>query len=278
MTQDSTPVSGHDDAPVLPPLRRRPLRRKVVYAPSHTRLWVVFVFLVVFAGCGWLVYRHLTLAPYAITLNGTPLCLLDTQENARQVLRAFKSRVAPEAPEAVAFQEGTVAIVRTGHSGSKLYSVEKATEVLANSLTPQIVGAVIVVNGRPLVLLGSKKAAWEAISLMQEAAARGKHGVPTIRETVQIRAYTQVIGAEAPLPVMSPAHAAQELSHPPRPQYHTVKRGESFYVIAMQHNITVAQVKALNPKVNPAALQPGDSIRLPDNPAPVTIVMRMPEE
>lgn len=273
MSMEPAPNTGRDDAPVLPPLRRRSLRRKAVYAPSHARLWTTLIFLAVLGACAVLFYRHLTLMPYAITLDGAPLCVLASQAEAEQVLRHLQSEVAPEAPEAVQFQEGTVAIARARHGGT-LYSVDNAGKLLDARLTPQVVGAAIVVDGRALVMLASQHDAAMAISAMEEAAARGKSGVPVIRETVMIRDYTQPADAEHPLPVMTPEHAAKELSHPPRPQYHSVKRGESFYAIGQQYGLTVNQIKALNPDVNPGALQPGDIIRLPDIPAPITIVMR----
>ena len=98
--------------------------------------------------------------------------------------------------------------------------------------------------------------------------------MPTFRERVVIDRFRRVIGKDKLIPIMTPEQAAQELTHPPRPQYYTVARGDNFYVIGVRHGLTVQQIKNLNPTLDPAKLQPGDQVRLPDILAPLTIVMR----
>lgn len=276
---EEQPIGTESDAAasVVPPLRRRPRRRKAVYAPAQGKLWAIFALLVVFTGCGLFYYHQIMQAHYAITLNGKTLFMLETRADAEKVLLQLKQRIAPEAPEAVLFKEGNLGITRLKSAG-RIYSVSVAVDKLGTRLTGVVGGAAIYVNRRPLVLVASKAAAAQAISIMEEQATGEKQGTPTIKEAMAIRDYQQTAGDAHVLPVMSPAHAAAELAHPPRPQYHTVTRGESFYVIAQAHGITVEEVKALNPKLNPAALRPGDQVRLPDIPAPVTIIIRSADE
>jgi LysM repeat protein len=72
---------------------------------------------------------------------------------------------------------------------------------------------------------------------------------------------------------MTAQQAASDLMRPPQPNIATVGRGDSFFSIAISHHITVRQIKALNPTVDPATLQPGDQLRLPDTLAPVTVTI-----
>lgn len=52
---------------------------------------------------------------------------------------------------------------------------------------------------------------------------------------------------------------------PPRgPRFHTVRTGETFASIAAKTHHSVVNLQRLNPKLNPAALQPGDRMRLRD--------------
>lgn len=49
---------------------------------------------------------------------------------------------------------------------------------------------------------------------------------------------------------------------PTGPQFHLVRAGESFASVAAKTGRSVARLRRLNPRLRPAALQPGDRIRL----------------
>jgi LysM repeat protein len=276
MSEDQPTGTGRENTPVRPPLRRRPLRQKKVYRPASPLRWVVPAMLVIVAGTAYLFYAQTLPARYAVTLDEKPLYQLDSRESAETALLQVKRRHAPKAPDAVTFKEGAVGIARA-RGFAAVYSVPSVVKKLDARLTAVINGSVIIVNRRPLVLLASEAEAWKAVSLMQEHAARGKRGVPTVKERLAIRPYQQAEDAKDPLPLMTAEEAAAELAHPPRAQFHTVKRGESFYVIAEQYGTTVDAIKKLNPKLDPGRLDVGDIVRLPDIPAPITIVMRRGE-
>ncbi len=192
------------------------------------------------------------------------MCVLVSEDAAYTAVEAIKIRHAPKAPDSVQFREGEVRVARAWGLRT-LVTVEAAVEKLDAKLTAVIHGAVIVVNGQRLVLLASNEEAWRAISLMQERAAAGKAGVPTVKERLAIRPFEQAEDAESPLPFMTAEEAAQELGHPPRERFHSVKRGESFYVIARQYGTTVEVIEKLNPKLSSSRLDIGDSVRLPDH-------------
>lgn len=54
------------------------------------------------------------------------------------------------------------------------------------------------------------------------------------------------------------------------PNTYTVQQGEWFYQIARKFNITVAQLQAANPRVNPNFLYPGQVLRIPAEASPIT--------
>ena len=56
-----------------------------------------------------------------------------------------------------------------------------------------------------------------------------------------------------------PRHAARK---PLGPRFWTVKSGESFGSIAAKTRISIVTLEHLNPQLKPAALQPGDRVRL----------------
>ena len=49
---------------------------------------------------------------------------------------------------------------------------------------------------------------------------------------------------------------------PPGPMFWTVRPGESFGSIAAKTGINIVRLEALNPKLKPASLQPGNRVRL----------------
>ncbi|NOK63687.1 MAG: hypothetical protein GFH27_549379n30 [Chloroflexi bacterium AL-W] len=49
---------------------------------------------------------------------------------------------------------------------------------------------------------------------------------------------------------------------------HIVQRGEILYLIAQRYNVTVAEVVALNPNINPDSLVVGEVLRIPGDPDP----------
>ncbi len=61
--------------------------------------------------------------------------------------------------------------------------------------------------------------------------------------------------------------------HPPRKQYYSVKEGDSFWSIANAHGVMVSDLDELNPGMS-HLLHVGDQVRLPDQLAPVTVVVR----
>jgi hypothetical protein len=257
----------------MPPLRRRPRRRRHVYAAPSRQVWSLALWLCLVLAAIAGLYRFTTTARYAVTLNGATLVVLESRETAEGAILATKRHFAAAAPEAVHFSEGELA-VRTVHSLPMFLSTDDAAKRIAPHLTATVAGYAIIVNRKPLVLLGSRDAAEQAISQMLLRYAKGRHGYPTFKDRVVIRAYEQATKGADLIPVMSATQAAQELTHPPRPQYCTVARGDSFYRIAMSHGTTVDEIKRLNPDTNPGALHIGDQVRLPDLLAPITIVMK----
>jgi LysM repeat protein len=57
-------------------------------------------------------------------------------------------------------------------------------------------------------------------------------------------------------------HPPKPRPKPPRRMFWTVQTGQSFGSIAAKTGINIITLEQLNPRVNPASLQPGDRLRL----------------
>jgi hypothetical protein len=253
--------------------RRRPRHRRRVYRRPMNwgRLAVGALLLTGLGVGGWRVLAPHT-SHYALVVGGRTVTTVATRTLADQAIWALKRKHAPAAPGAVHFLEGPPQL-RTRRGWSRPASSATAAEALDRSLTAEFQGVAIVVDGRPLVALGSREQAVETISRM---LARGRHapGVPAFRQRVVVEAYRHREGTTSPVPILTPARAAAFLVHPPRRQVHIIKRGESFWTVATAHQLSVQEIRALNPTLDPQALQPGDRVKLPDLPSPVTVITR----
>lgn len=272
MSDEREESAREDGIQIYTPLRQR--RRHAVYQrKGHpARLIVTLAFLAVLI-VGGVRYAHLRTAHYAVMLNGRVLAALATRAQAEEVIAGIARKHAPAAPSMVEYKEGVLTVHALRRTLPAL-DVETAVAELDQHLNAICVGYAIYVNRRPIVLLGSRKMATQAISLMQERGLGGKPGIPTLKERVTIASYRQEEGDALQLPIVTPQQAAEQLVHPPVPHSYTVKKGDSFWVIANANKLTVADVKKLNPTIDPGALQPGDQIKLPDVPSPVTVIVR----
>lgn len=249
-------------------------RRSEIARPDQTaRLLVMAVYLLALAG-GALYYRMFQTARYAVALNGQPLVALSARDGCDAAIRQLKRRCAPAAPETVRFNEGALTVVVL-KSPMAVSSPEAAEAALARRLTARLDGWGIYINGKPAVMLGSKAAAVETVSLILHQGAGSGGGTPTILQPVRLAPLSQQVAPGTRLvPVMTPADAARELAHPPRRRLVTVKRGDSVSAIAARNRLTVRQIETLNPTLDSRTLQPGDRLRLPDVAAPLTVVLR----
>jgi LysM repeat protein len=57
-------------------------------------------------------------------------------------------------------------------------------------------------------------------------------------------------------------HPPKPRPKPPGPRFWTVRSGDSFGSIAAKTGINLAKLEHLNPRLNPATIQPGDRVRL----------------
>ena len=72
--------------------------------------------------------------------------------------------------------------------------------------------------------------------------------------------------------VLTPsAHAEGQFAAPPPPGVkYTVRANDTLWEIANRYGITVAQLTAANPDVNPDALRPGQTLTIPSKTPPVS--------
>lgn len=278
MSDEQERQSGQESTILVMPLRRRPRRRKAVYARpgqfGRLVLSLIFITLLASGAVYYLTARErLTRSPYAVEVNGKPLALLTSARDARQAIRTLQQQYAPDAPDAVSFVEGDPKVTAVGKPGLAI-SVAAAVPVLDQALTIVWNGYAIYVDGKPLVALATQGEAWQTISLMQKRGLGGRAGIPTFKERVLIKPLRQMENDTRRVPFTTPQQAASQLVHPPQQRVHVVTLGDNFWKIATENGMTLDDLIALNPTLDYRNLHAGDQVQLPDAPAPVTVVVR----
>lgn len=259
---------------IEPPRRRRPRRRRHVYRPPlpwGRILAITGVTLALAASIG--AYFTFRRVPHAVMLGPRVLVAAASKQDAEAMVLELRKRYAKTAPQTVSFREGVVTLVPLR---APMVPLERGAGVdtLDRQLTAVVAGAGINVGGRTLLMLPDEEAAAQTIALALQRGAAGREGIPTCKERVYVTSRTQAEGDTHPLPMMTPEEAAEFLVHPAVPREYTVKPGDNFWAIANAHGITIMQLRAMNPGVDPGTLQPGDTVKLPDEPCPMTVVLR----
>lgn len=253
--------------------RRRARRQKSAKRkPVLLRLFIIFIIMAVLTGSAYYYFTHASRTTYVvISLNNKAVLAVHNEADAQLLLKQLRRKYSSEVLEVVTFDQGDFKIRRQHNIGAlKILPTAEALSALDKQVTVTLVGYAIFINRTPVMMLASKADALRALAL-----AGGNEGIPTFKERVKIAPYQQHIGQRKPLiPVYSPNAAARELVHPPRQQYYTVQRGDNFSHIGLRHNVSINQLAELNPELDSAHLQPGDQLRLPDNTAPLTVVLR----
>jgi len=265
----------HNDAE-LTPLERRRLRRRQARMRQPTkpaRLILALLFVAVLFGIGFAYYATKTVR-YVIVIGEKPLAALPSANAAAQAIQQFRQQFAPDTPRAVVCQEGELS-VRALHLRMPIKTVEGAIAVLNAQVAVSLSGYALSVNRRPLVMVATQDDATRVISLMLTRGLAGRAGIPTFKERVTIAPYQYVTGqTHGVIPLLAPDRAAAFLVHPPDKNSWTVRKGDSFWIIATANGISVTELNALNPGFTHRKLHAGDRIALPDTPAPVTVVVR----
>lgn len=98
----------------------------------------------------------------------------------------------------------------------------------------------------------------------------GEIAVKTGVSVAQLEAYNPDVDPDA----LAPGERLNLWQHPPAPKppppkplgplFWTLRPGQSFGSIAAATGINITKLEQLNPKLNPATLQPGDLVRLRD--------------
>ncbi len=117
-----------------------------------------------------------------------------------------------------------------------------------------------------IIALMKKLTLYMLTALLLSACQPAGFGLPTATlRPVAVVTLTPYLGAPStPTPSLTPADTPTPLpTATPTPRYHTIRRGEDLFGIALYYGITLQDLLTANPTVNPYALRIGDQVVVP---------------
>lgn len=212
-------------------------------------------------------------APYTIEVAGKPIVTVESRAAARKVLSDVRAQgTSAVSPRATRFVESVT--FRRAQGTAELSDLPEAVRALGNAVSIEAAGWAIIVDDKPAVALPRKEDAEKTLDLVKrsyERKVKTLYTGSTFKENVFVdRRFLELGKLRA-----SPEDAVSALTTTSeRPTVHVVQRGDRAFNLTRQYGISMAQLKSLNPGVDPAKLTEGDVlvIRLPQ--LPITVVCK----
>lgn len=235
-------------------------------------IWVAFLGIIL-GVISWAVVGHFQNAPYAIEVDGKQIVTVESRSAAKRVLADVRLQGTSDAsPRAVRFVESVTFHRAQGRAA--LSDLPEAVRAIEEVVSMEAERWAIIVNDKPAIALTRKKDAEKALELVKrfyESKVKSLYSRSTFKESVFVdRRFVEIEKLRS-----SPEDAFTALTTTSEaPLVHTVKRGDRAVHIVTQYDISMSQLKSLNPRVDPDTLIEGDllTIRLPK--LPITVICK----
>lgn len=196
---------------------------------------------------------------WEVSLNGEFVGLVRERQALAAAITAHTEQVREERGWDVGVSSHIAYVPKFSLSSDELATVKE--EILPR-LEFSKKAAVIVIDGMPVTALATRKEAEELLAEVKNAFTPTQPNAQL--ETVEFLQETEIIEEYRTIEeIHEPAAAKNVLLHgSERILTHTVKRGESFWTIAMRHQLGVSVLAAANPHIRPERLQIGATLNL----------------
>lgn len=255
------------------PRRRRDPRLQRLYdAISFYRTAAGILLLIALVEAAVIVWqaRHSRFAR-AIRVDNAIACYVRNEAAAEEVRKRLTQELKGNLPgEAVLVQKWESLNWPLGR-GDRVLSVPEAVALLKPKVTVRVSAAAITIGKRPVVYLPSRDLAQLTLDVIRRKYAEGPGKLVSSDLLPKDVAITEM--KVPPESITVDVHeAATKLTAPREAQAtYVVRPGDSWRRVADLHNMTVRQLRALNPRVG-SILRVGDQLRVSAPTAPITVV------
>lgn len=220
----------------------------------------------------WTLVDDLHGAPYIIEVDGKPIVTVESRSAAKKVLADVRLQRAGSASGSVRFVE-SVAFHRV-EANADVCELPEAVRTLEKAVTIEAESFAIIVDDKPVVALPSKADAEKSLDLVKrfyERKVKTLYASSDFKENV----FVDKRYVEAGRLRSTPRDAVTALTTTSeRPKVHVVERGDRAVHLLRRYDISMAQMKSLNPGVDPERITEGDVLTIQLPKLPVTVVCK----
>ena len=233
-------------------------------------IWAGIIVLVL--GVGWAAVSHFHIVPYTIRVDGKPIVNVESRSTARKVLADVRLQRAGNASGSVRFVEGVA--FHQAEANADISELPEAVRALEKAVSIEAESFAIIVDDKPVVALPRKADAEKALDLVKrfyERKVKAVYSNSGFKENV----FVDKRYVEAGRLRSTPQDAVSALTTTSeKPKVHVVERGDRAVHLLRRYNISMAQIKSLNPGVDPERITEGDVLTIQLPKLPITVVCK----
>lgn len=242
-------------------LRGRLLKERIVSV-----IIILFLLLVLYIS-------HFSAHIFAIQVNDKTIGWVKDRNIANQALKEIKIAQAHKFRDRAKFQQN-IKLKKQKFTGQHLDDIAEAKDNLSKILTVMVKAEAIYINHRLILGINNRQSAEKVLNKIKDKfVIKGgqKALLPTIKEKIEIK--PQWI--EAAKMVSSIDEGVDALtSGGKRALIYIVKAGDSAWSIAPKFNITVSQLREMNPKLNIEKLSVGMKLNITKIGTAITVITK----
>lgn len=233
--------------------------------------WAVCIILIL-SIVGWAAIGHFQNTPYTIEVDGKPVVSVESRSIAKKALADVRLQRAGNAPGSVRFVQ-SVTFRRAGGS-VELSDLPEAVRAVEKAVSIEAEGFAIIVDDKPVVALPTKEDAEKTLDLVKrfyERRVKTLYTSSAFKENVFVDKRFVEVGKLR----SSPEDAVGVLTTTSeKPLVHVVVRGDRAVHLLTQYGISMAQLKSLNPGIDPERLTEGDLLTIQLPKLPITVICK----
>lgn len=235
---------------------------------KHTLVLVSILVAVLAIGI-WAAFSHMPKGPQTIVIDGKPIVRLKSHADVKFVLHSLTT----EAADGLPYRFHQSVKLSSTPKDAQLSDIQDALDKVRENVNVEVQAFVIFVDNRPIAALESENDAQNSLGLVKRYYAN-KLRLPvksTFKESVNIsKDYV-----DSKLFFRSPEDAVKTMTTPiVEPLMHTVQRGDRAEKLAAQYDISLEELKNLNPGVNLEQLTEGDQLLIKRPITGITVVSK----
>ncbi|MCL6520622.1 MAG: LysM domain-containing protein [Armatimonadetes bacterium] len=237
------------------------------------RIWIERAFLIsiIIIIAGWAASQHFGGKPCTICVDGKAIVTVESAAAAKALLNQLRT---PSDVKVRHTRFDKIVTVRPARQNAEVVPIPEAAGMLENLLSVRAEAFAISVNEEPIVALVKEEDALKTLEIVKKRFASKVDNLseePTFKENVGIERKYVEISKICP----TPEKAADILvSITDEPIYHVVKAGDRAVFIAQQYEVSLTDLKKLNPNINLDALVEGDRLLIKPPKPPVTVITK----